>query len=1407
MKEPYHVHWLNNPFDVSDVKRYPVTANQTIQSWLNDHGGIQRLNRMPTICVYQGRELLRSEYHQPIEDNVCFVTLPTGGKSGSDPLRLAAMLALTVYTGGLATAWQAAGWSTGAIVGAQAGIMMAGGMLINAVLPPPGLPHRAAPPQGSPTYSLQAQGNAARLGSPIPVNYGRMRIYPDYAAQPYSEYDANEQYLYQLLCIGQGQNQVTDIRLQDTPLSHFDDVSTEIVPPMQKVTLFHTAVVSAPEAGGQDLTEPITHGPYILNDTGTQITRVACDLVFPGGLVGVSKDSGDEYSVGVNLHVWVETVDQKGKPTGTLISVFNDTISGNTRTAIRRTLAKDVPAGRYQMTIERTTARPESHEVKNCQLGAMKGYLVDDNEYGDVTLLALRIRASATLSNSASRLVNVLNERLIPVWDAGKGWSQPTLTRNPAWAFADAIRSRYGGDFADREIDLNGLHYLAGLFDARNDYFDGRFDTNQSLWDALGKIGQVCRSGPVRQGNVLRLIRDQHQRTPSQLFGMANMRDFSLDFVMHEDRTADSVKITYWDEKRDYAQTTVLCQLPDDTADHPQDITLFGCTNYAQAWREGMYLAASNRERRQMVSWTTGMEGHIPTFGDLVWVNHDLLSADKQFGGTVAAVAGDVLTLSRDVALKGNHWYILIRNREGGPSPPIAIEAVDTHHVRLLDTLPYIETDPEKEPSHFVIGQGKNRVFPVKVTSITPEDIDQVMIAGCIESEFVHTADQGQLPAPPPPLQPITPGLSITDLRATQGGTVQKPVIYLSWAVAAGADRYQIEYRRSGQTEWQPTGNSLINHHEFTCEPGLITCRVAALAAVRGPWATIDVNAGGAFDKPGKVTPQMAEPFTGNALSIRWDKEPAAARYYLEVHSGGALRRNLYLDRTITRYQYHYQDARIDGAGRKLTIKIRAQNAEGINGNFGQLTATNPPPPVPNHVVIDAFMDSFTVRCDRNDSDDIKELRVYGSTSKNFRPSAANLLGISLSTQMPVNKKGTWYFRVAWVDQWGASGLNFSGEYKGTSSDLNFDDWFPVKEINIANDAISTPKLQANAVEAGNIAAKAVTAEKLNVNQLSAISANLGHAKAGTFETDAMGTNPRVVVTSDGNLPFWIGDGPVSATNGAMYYDKLGKKLYSRHMSATNLDCNGGNFDNVTVQGNIKSSIIRGSVIEGGMLIQSDIQITTPTEADRGAGTTRYLTVIMNREQTGTWTGSASVASSSALLIHSANYSAEGAIYYGNGAQKEHVFKQLIRYPKYTVHPTGEVYASARKNHTTYLEFVSSLHGGGEKINHRITVTPPYAKDRGGYITDPDDAPSPYSRRVNYPWGYLTIVNYVNIALIGSGSSGPSYSWSSYDRYWEFYITKVSFVINDYRAKNLFLRARSYSVGKIDIKDNMADYI
>ena len=108
------------------------------------------------------------------------------------------------YTGGIAAG------AYGACAGAAAATAVSVGssMLVNAVIPSPSSSlsssYSSSSLETSPTYSLNAQGNQAKLGGVIPVLYGRHIIYPDFAAKPYTEYKVYELYLCQLHVLTQG---------------------------------------------------------------------------------------------------------------------------------------------------------------------------------------------------------------------------------------------------------------------------------------------------------------------------------------------------------------------------------------------------------------------------------------------------------------------------------------------------------------------------------------------------------------------------------------------------------------------------------------------------------------------------------------------------------------------------------------------------------------------------------------------------------------------------------------------------------------------------------------------------------------------------------------------------------------------------------------------------------------------------------------------------------------------------------------------------------------------------------------------------------------------------------------------------------------------------------------------------
>lgn len=70
--------------------------------------------------------------------------------------------------------------------------------------------------QASSVYSLNSQQNEAKIGAVIPIIYGKIRTYPALIASPYYRYEDNEEYLYQLMCIGQGKYDINKMLISDT---------------------------------------------------------------------------------------------------------------------------------------------------------------------------------------------------------------------------------------------------------------------------------------------------------------------------------------------------------------------------------------------------------------------------------------------------------------------------------------------------------------------------------------------------------------------------------------------------------------------------------------------------------------------------------------------------------------------------------------------------------------------------------------------------------------------------------------------------------------------------------------------------------------------------------------------------------------------------------------------------------------------------------------------------------------------------------------------------------------------------------------------------------------------------------------------------------------------------------------
>ncbi len=538
--------------------------------------------------------------------------------------------------------------------------------------------------------------------------------------------------------------------------------------------------------------------------------RLAVDIIWPLGLYDVDG-SGDPKDLSSHFVVQACKVDDNGVAVSAWITVIGNIVTDRTVTPKAMSYSCNVPfgAGRYRLRAYRIDPKLSSSSAGHQMVwSGLRCYLAETQDFGNVTLIAMRMRATNNLSAQASRRIGVVCTRKVPVWN-GVSWSAPVANRSIAWAIADAARNvDYGASMPDARLDLAALLALDAIWAARGDTFNGRFDSAASWWEAVSKIALVGRARIFMQGGRLRVVRDGPQTLPVALFSMRNIKkgSFSIDYLLTSEQTADALEVAYFDETK-WSPRRVTAALAGSTLSRPVKMELFGATMRDQVYREGLYHAAANKYRRRMVHFATEMDGFIPSIGDLIAIQHDM----PGWGGHAEAVAWDAatksLTLTEPMTFDAGSYYIGMRTVSGGVSGPWLVTAGASPEIVVLADTPDMEpyTGSERERTHVVFGKAETWRTLAKVTAIKPRGLYEVAIEAVTEDPSVHTADTGVTAAPirtsvlPRTITiPVVTGLMARRIPADLGRAV------LSWRPAAGAESYQIEMA-SGLDPVDPT--------------------------------------------------------------------------------------------------------------------------------------------------------------------------------------------------------------------------------------------------------------------------------------------------------------------------------------------------------------------------------------------------------------------------------------------------------------------------------------------------------------------------------------------------------------------------------------------------------------------------
>lgn len=819
----------------------------------------------PYIVAVNGEFVLRKQWDLKVKpsDSIVVIHQPLGGNGGSNPLQIVAMVAimvLAVYTGG------AVGAAYGSVAGAaaSAAVTIAGNMLISMLFPVKQKPlSLGGDTSSSPTYSFGAIQNQARLGQAIGVLYGRMRIVPDFAAKPYTEYRGNDQYLYQLFVITKGQCEIEQIRIDDADISTYGEVQVEIIQPGGQVTLFPDNVATSAAVDNLELMAPdqpgyAVLGPFTTNASGTKVSSIGIDLTSPSGVFTVN-DQGETREMNIGWKFEYQEINDAGAAVGPWNTLNEEMRNYATRTAIRESLKIDVPEGRYQVRGWRTNSLGDTNRSQSVTYWtSLRGYLKSVRTYGNVTMMAVVTKATNNLNGNTSRRFNVIATRKLRKWDPVNGWTAPVATRSIAWAIADMITNTdYGRGLPDSTYNLVELYRLDQVWSARGDTFNAVFDQTVQFWDALSEVAACGRATPMYYAGMIDIIRNEPKTLPTCMFGPQNMiaGSFSTKYIFPEVDSPDHVVMTYLDEAT-WTETEVICTIPGETTLNPGKVSMRGITNRDQAWREGMSLAAKNRDQRRLINLTTGQEGLIPRYGDLAHISHDVVGWG--YTGKVISIAKSGTTalvkLSEPVPFSvGVNHYIAFRRRNGGVDGPyLAVRApsgfddeISISGTSGAITSLYVSKGIREDLTQFQFGPAELRALPGLLMSANPAKDGSVSLSFTNYAESVYTAENGGVVPPPGPISnlPDTPVIPIIDtIEVLITPTVGEQFVVIT--PARGADYYEYQLSSDG-VSWSALATTVETTLRINLAPGTWWVRARGIGRLPGPWSTWTGNLDG----------------------------------------------------------------------------------------------------------------------------------------------------------------------------------------------------------------------------------------------------------------------------------------------------------------------------------------------------------------------------------------------------------------------------------------------------------------------------------------------------------------------------------------------------------------------------------
>ncbi|MGS9609523.1 phage tail tip fiber protein [Salmonella enterica subsp. enterica serovar Infantis] len=709
-----------------------------------------------------------------------------------------------------------------------------------------------------------------------------------------------------------------DLYFDDVPVMNqdgslnFQNVKAEFRPGTQTQDYIQGFTDTASEITvARDLTAAT---PYIISVTNKNLSAIRIKILMPRGFT--QEDNGD--LTGVRVEYAVDMAVDGAEYN----EVLHDVIEGKTMSGYDRSRRIDLPAfnERVLLRVRRLT---DSTSARVTDLIKMQSYaeVVDakfrypltglvyvefDSELFPNALPNISIKKKWKIINVPSNY-DPISRTYSGSWDGTwkKAWSN-----NPAFVLYDLITNqRYGLDQRELGIALDkwSIYECAQYCDQMVP--DGKGGTEprylcdvviQSQVEAYQLIRDICsifRGMSFWNGESLSIVIDK-PRDASYIFTNDNVVNGEFTYTFASEKSMyTQCNVTFDDEQNMYQQdvegvfeTEAALRFGYNST----SITAIGCTRRSEANRRGRWILKTN-VKSTTVNFATGLEGMIPTVGDVIVVSDNFWSSalTLNLSGRLMEVNGlQVFTPFKVDARAGDR--ILVNKPDGKPVGRTIARVSDDGKTLTLnttfgfdvqpDTIFAIERTDIAQQRYVVTGITKgdgDEEFTYNITAVEydPNKYDEIDYGVNIDDRPTSIVQPDVLPAPE--------NVKIESYsRVVQGASVE--TMHVSWDKVEYASLYEMQWRKDNGN-WNNTPRTANKETEVEgIYAGNYHVRVRSVASngSASGWSAI-VSAGltgkvGEPERPINLTASDNEVF---GIRVKWGMpEGSGDTAYIELH-------------------------------------------------------------------------------------------------------------------------------------------------------------------------------------------------------------------------------------------------------------------------------------------------------------------------------------------------------------------------------------------------------------------------------------------------------------------------------------------------------------------------------------------